>query len=155
MALPAVPDPNAALAGRPDLAELAAAASHARSRAYAPYSGFLVGAALRGKSGRVYTGVNVENASFPVSICAERAALVHAVSEGEQAFDEIAVATDAREPAAPCGLCRQMLAEFGLDLEVTVVGAQGVAWRRPLGELLPHAFTPGSFEPRPARLAGH
>ncbi|MFZ4578897.1 MAG: cytidine deaminase [Myxococcota bacterium] len=137
---------------RPDLAEVVKAAVDVRRHAYAPYSGFLVGAALRTKSGRIFTGVNVENASFPVTICAERSALVAAVTQGEREFDEVAVVTDAAEPAAPCGLCRQMLAEFGVDLWVTVIGRQGPAYRVRLSELLPHAFTPGAFEPRPAPL---
>lgn len=141
------------LLDRPDLVEMIALAVEARQRAYAPYSGFLVGAALRTKSGKIYLGVNVENASFPVSICAERSALVAAVSQGDREFDEVVVVTDAAEPAAPCGLCRQMLAEFGLDLGVTVVGRAGPAFRLPLRELLPHAFTPGAFEPRPSPLA--
>jgi cytidine deaminase len=145
-------DPKGVIAERVDLAPLVDAAVAARARAYAPYSGFTVGAALRCRSGAVYIGVNVENASFPVCICAERSALVAAVSNGETDFDEIAVATDAHEPAAPCGICRQMLAEFGLDLGVTVVGREGVAWRTTLAQLLPHAFTPGSFEPRPSHL---
>jgi cytidine deaminase len=100
---------------RPDLMPLIEAAMDVRAKAYAPYSGFLVGAALRTRAGKVYVGVNVENASFPVCICAERAALVAAVSQGDREFDEIVVVTDAKEPAAPCGICRQMLAEFGLD----------------------------------------
>jgi cytidine deaminase len=140
---------------RPDLMPLIEAAMDVRAKAYAPYSGFLVGAALRTRAGKVYVGVNVENASFPVCICAERAALVAAVSQGDREFDEIVVVTDAKEPAAPCGICRQMLAEFGLDLGVTVCGRQGPAFRMPLRELLPHAFTPGAFEPRPSPIAEH
>lgn len=148
--LPVIPD---FIRDQPDLGELVRMAIAVRQKAYAPYSGFLVGAALRSRSGRIFVGVNVENASFPVGICAERSALVAAVSQGEREFDEIAVVTDAKEPAAPCGLCRQMLAEFGLGLGVTVVGRQGPAWRVTLGELLPHAFTPGAFEPRPGQFS--
>ena len=143
----------ALLRDRPDLAPLIEAAVAARSRAYAPYSGFPVGAALRTRDGRIYVGVNVENASFPVTICAERSALVAAVSLGDREFEEIVVVTDAAGPAAPCGLCRQMLAEFGLDLGVTAVGMEGPAWRLPLRDLLPVAFTAGSFEPRPTAFA--
>jgi len=136
---------------RPDLVELIAAATEARTRAYAPYSGFLVGAALRTREGRIHVGVNVENASYPVGFCAERSAIAAAVSLGDRQFTEVAVVTDAVEPAAPCGICRQTLAEFGLHLGVTVVGRSGPAYRMVLRELLPHAFTPGAFEPRPGR----
>ena len=73
-----------------------------------------------------------------------------AVTAGARAFDEVVVVTDAEAPAAPCGMCRQFLAEFGLDLGVTVVGREGPAWRQTIRQLLPHAFTPGSFEPRPS-----
>ncbi len=141
------------LVQRKDLVPLVEAATAVRSHAYAPYSGFLVGAALRTRAGKIYVGVNVENASFPVGSCAERSALVAAVSQGERDFDEIVVVTDAKEPAAPCGNCRQMLAEFGLDLGVTVCGRDGPAYRMRLGELLPNAFTPGAFEPRPSPIA--
>ena len=88
-------------------------ANEARRRAYAPYSKYRVGAALRTKSGRVYTGVNVENAAYPVSICAERTAVFKAVSEGEREFEVMAVVTD--NGGSPCGSCRQVMAEFGLD----------------------------------------
>lgn len=148
--LPKLP---AFLVQRPDLLPLIEAATAVRPNAYAPYSGFAVGAALRTRSGKVYVGVNVENASFPVGNCAERSALVAAVTQGDRDFDEIVVVTDAKEPAAPCGNCRQMLAEFGLDLGVTVCGRGGPAYRLRLGELLPHAFTPGAFEPRPSPIA--
>lgn len=137
---------------RTDLHDLVDAAIAARKHAYAPYSGFAVGAALRSTDGRVFCGVNVESASFPVGICAERSAIVAAVTAGARAFDEVVVVTDAALPAAPCGMCRQFLAEFGLDLGVTVVGGNGPAWRETIRQLLPHAFTPGSFEPRPSWL---
>ena len=138
------------LRDRRDLHDLVDAAIAARKNAYAPYSGFQVGAALRSTDGRVFCGVNVESASFPVGICAERSAIVAAVTAGARAFDEVVVVTDAEAPAAPCGMCRQFLAEFGLDLGVTVVGREGPAWRQTIRQLLPHAFTPGSFEPRPS-----
>lgn len=142
---------GAALADQPQWVELLLQASEVRERAYAPYSGFAVGAALRSRSGRVYLGVNVENASYPVGCCAERSAVCAAVTAGERAFDVIAIVTDASHPAAPCGLCRQNLAEFGLDLRVVLGSVHGQVWHAPLRELLPSAFTPDSFEPRPGR----
>lgn len=136
------------------LAELVEQAVEVRARAWAPYSGFRVGAALRGQSGRVYLGVNVENASYGVAICAERTAIVSAVAQGERRFTEIAIVTDAETPAAPCGICRQTLAEFALaepgqDLAVTLVGLNGRVTQVRLSALLPMAFTPRSFQVRP------
>lgn len=140
---------QAALQDEPDLLQLVEQAAEIRLRAYAPYSGFWVGAALRTTSGRVHLGVNVENASYPVGCCAERSAVCAAVTAGDRRFDVIAIVTDAEKPAAPCGLCRQNLAEFGLDLQVILASVGGGLWRTRLRDLLPHAFTPDSFEPRP------
>ncbi len=98
--------------------------------------------------GRVYTGVNVENASFPVTICAERGALMAAIADGARRFSSMAVVTDATEPAAPCGMCRQMLVEFGLELQVLTAGRGGPSALLPLTELLPLAFVRSSFELR-------
>ena len=119
--------------------ELIAHAAEFRSRAYAPYSGFAVGAALLGKSGRVYGGVNVENAAYPVGICAERTAIAAAVTAGERAFEAIAIIADSPAPCAPCGMCRQMLAEFPLA-RVILANTAGVVHVLTPAELLPHAF---------------
>ena len=146
----------AVLQDNPQLAELVAQAVEVRERAWAPYSGFRVGAALRGESGQIYLGVNVENASYGVAICAERTAIVTAVAQGERRFREIAIVTDAATPAAPCGICRQMLAEFALaepgqDLLVTLVSLNGQVAQLALSALLPLAFTPRSFQVRPSQ----
>jgi len=116
-------------------------AIEARQHAYAPYSDYRVGAALRTKTGRVFTGVNVENAAYPTSICAERTAVFKAVSEGEREFEIIAVVTD--NGGSPCGSCRQVLSEFGLDTRVILADGQGKVVRETtVGELLPDAFQP-------------
>lgn len=116
-------------------------AAEARRRAYAPYSNYRVGAALRTKSGRVFTGVNVENAAYPTGICAERVAVFKAISEGEREFEAIAVVT--ANGGSPCGACRQVLAEFGLETAVLIADAQGRLLRElMLADLLPEAFQP-------------
>lgn len=116
-------------------------ANEARRRAYAPYSNYPVGAALRTKTGRVFTGVNVENAAYPTSICAERTAVFKAVSEGEREFEVIAIVTD--NGGSPCGSCRQVLAEFGLDtLVVFADGNNTIVRETTVRELLPDAFEP-------------
>ena len=114
----------------------------ARLKAYAPYSQYRVGAALLGKSGRIYSGCNVENASLGATICAERTAVVKAVSEGETSFQALVVATDGQEPGAPCGICRQFLAEFGLDLILILVNLNGKKVETTLAQYLPGAFGP-------------
>ena len=120
---------------------LVEAARAVRQLAYAPYSRFLVGAALEAEDGSVFVGCNVENASYSVTICAERGALAAAVSAGARRFRRIAIATDAEPPTPPCGACRQALAEFGEELEVVSVGSKQIRhWT--IRELLPDAFTP-------------
>ncbi|HEX7336997.1 MAG TPA: cytidine deaminase [Gemmatimonadales bacterium] len=120
---------------------LIAAARGAQTRAYAPYSHFRVGAALESTDGAVFLGCNVENASYGLTICAERAAVFAAVSAGVTRFRRAVVVSDVDPPAAPCGACRQVLAEFGLDLPIDGVGLKtAVKWR--LSELLPAAFGP-------------
>lgn len=120
------------------LIDLAAAAGR---RAYAPYSKYLVGAALRTKSGRIYTGCNVENAAYPDSICAERVAIFKAVSDGEKEFEIIVVVSI--NGGSPCGSCRQVMAEFGLDTMIVLADFNGhVVQETTVGGLLPAAFTP-------------
>jgi cytidine deaminase len=116
-------------------------ANEARRRAYVPYSNYPVGAALRTKSGRLFTGCNVENAAYPASMCAERVAIYKAVSEGEKEFDVIAVVTP--NGGTPCGACRQVMAEFGLDTFVLVANGEGrLVQETTVAGLLPGAFTP-------------
>jgi cytidine deaminase len=122
-----------------DREKLVSQAQAARERAYAPYSGYTVGAALLGKSGHVYTGSNVENAVYPLCTCAERVAVVKAVSEGERAFDALAVATE--NGGAPCGSCRQILREFGEETVVLIADASGAYRETTVAELLPDSFS--------------
>lgn len=121
-------------------ARLEEAGESARAAAYAPYSGFRVGAALRSADGRIFAGCNVENASYPVGTCAERVALGAAVAAGARAFDRLYLCSDAAGPVSPCGMCRQALHEFAPDLSIVSRGTVGeaVSWR--LAELLPAAF---------------
>ena len=134
-------------------AELLALARRARENAYAPYSGFAVGAALLGADGRVYTGCNVENAAYPVACCAERTALFRAVAEGAREFTAIAVAggrvgDKAEASCPPCGVCRQALAEF-CDLEtfrVYLAAPGGGVEETTLGALLPRAFARANLD---------
>ncbi len=120
-------------------------ALEARKWVYAPYSNYPVGAALLTASGRVYDGVNVENAAYPTSMCAERVAVFKAVSEGELQFEAIAVVT--RDGGSPCGSCRQVLSEFGLETIVLIADDQGnVISETTVDELLPGAFGPSNLK---------
>jgi cytidine deaminase len=122
-------------------AALGARAAQARQWAYAPYSHYPVGAALLTGPGKVYDGVNVENAAYPVTICAERTAAVKAISEGEREF--VAIAVSSQNGGMPCGSCRQVLREFGLETLVVIVDGDGQVLRRTsVGALLPDSFGP-------------
>ena len=110
-----------------------------RTKAHVPYSRFAVGAALVGKSGKVYCGCNVENLSYGLTICAERNAVFAAVASGEREFERIAIVADSKTPVTPCGACRQVLAEFCPELEVVTANLQGERFEAKLSELLPRA----------------
>ena len=121
--------------------ELVQAAIDAGANAYAPYSNYAVGAALLTESGEIFTGVNVENAAYPTAMCAERVAVFKAVSEGDRQFTAIAVVTV--NGGTPCGSCRQVMAEFGLDTEVLIANVKGeILERTDVAALLPGAFLP-------------
>ena len=127
--------------------ELIQSALSVRHHAYAPYSQYAVGAALLEANGKIFTGVNVENASYPLSMCAERNAVFKAVSEGRNQFLAIAVASD--NGGTPCGACRQVLSEFGPDIAVLVLNAAGeVTLEASVADLLPHAFSPNLLKER-------
>ncbi|NOY79041.1 MAG: cytidine deaminase [Calditrichaeota bacterium] len=115
-------------------------AKDAQKEAIAPYSNFNVGAALLTKSGKVYSGINIESSSYSLTICAERVALFKALSEGERDFDSIAIVTDADELCPPCGACRQVLWDFAPDLKVILANKKGDVKEYELRELFPAAF---------------
>jgi cytidine deaminase len=129
---------------RPNETDLIAAATSAMERAYAPYSRFRVGAAVRA-GGSIYTGANVENASYGLTICAERAAVFAAASAGERRIDAVAIVTPTAEPTTPCGACRQVLREFGSDMDVISATPGGTVARYRLEALLPAAFGPADL----------
>lgn len=138
--------PAPAGAPAPDAEALAAAAFAALDRAYAPYSGFRVGAALWSDDGRVFIGCNVENASYPASLCAERAAIAAALVAGARRLSFLMLASDAHEPAPPCGVCRQVLAELAPKLQIESRTRGGASARWALASLLPHPFSPQSLD---------
>ncbi|HYK82938.1 MAG TPA: cytidine deaminase [Gemmatimonadales bacterium] len=126
-------------------AELVRRAREVQRHAYCPYSEFAVGAALEAADGRVFVGTNVESASYGLTICAERMALGAAVAGGARTFKRLVVATNVDPPASPCGACRQLLAEFGLDLEVIAAGPR-TERRWTLRALLPDAFAKATLD---------
>lgn len=120
---------------------LVVAAREARERAVATYSGFRVGAALEAADGTIITGCNIENASYGLTICAERVAMFKALSEGYRTFVRIAVVADTEAPTSPCGACRQILWEFGPDLVVVLANLSAITATHRMADLLPHAFS--------------
>jgi cytidine deaminase len=120
--------------------KLIEAATKAKEKAYAPYSNFRVGAALL-SDGKIYSGFNIENASYSLTICAERVAAVNAIVDGSKGFEKIAVASDGKDFIVPCGACLQFLAEFSKDMEVILINAKGDAKVTTLKELLPSPFS--------------
>jgi cytidine deaminase len=130
-----------------DWQPLIEAALSARERAYAPYSKYQVGAALLGREGTVFTGANVENRIYGLTLCAERSALVAAVSAGVTRFDALVIATDSAPPAAPCGQCRDSLAEFAIELPILLINTSGEQSARELADLLPEPFRLGGKLP--------
>ena len=119
---------------------LVTAARQARETAVAPYSKFKVGAALETADGTIITGCNIENASYGLTICAERVAMFKALSDGHRRFTRMVVVADTAEPTSPCGACRQVLWEFGRDLEIVLANLTEVTGRHQMAELLPMAF---------------
>jgi len=115
-------------------------AEKARKRAYTPYSKFKVGAAVLSTGGKIFTGCNIENASFGMSVCAERVAIFKAISEGSTKFEAIAVIGDTDKPCSPCGACRQVISEFGEEIFLIMVNLKGDVKIKKIGELLPEAF---------------
>ena len=123
-----------------DYDKLVAAAKQARENAHAPYSNFRVGAALRAKSGQVYTGCNVENSTYGPTVCAERVAIFKAISEGERGFDAIAVVADTPKPTPPCGACRQLIWEFCGDVDIILANLKGQVEVVRTSAILPRPF---------------
>lgn len=128
--------------------ELIDLARRAREKAYVPYSGFPVGAALVAEDGTVFTGCNIENASYGLALCAERTAIFKMASEGHHAISAIAVIADTDGPVSPCGACRQVMAEFaGNGVRVILTNLKGEVQVTTVGDLLPGAFRPGDLPP--------
>ena len=129
-----------------DWVALEAAAREVRENAYAPYSSYFVGAALLGEDGVIYRGANVENASYGLCLCAERAAIGTAVANGVRAYRALVVVTQGPKPAAPCGMCRQVLAETGPSFPIRCISVDGDQIETSVRELLPHAFDSAYLE---------
>lgn len=126
-----------------DREQLVDAAISSRQQAYVPYSRFQVGAALEGRSGRIYTGFNIENAAYSMCNCAERTALFSAYAQGEREFTALAVVADTAGPVSPCGACRQVISELcGPDMEIILANMKGDRQRTRVRDLLPGAFAP-------------
>jgi len=123
-----------------DSEALVEAARRARERAVADYSGFKVGAAIETTDGQIVTGCNIENATYGLTICAERVAIFKALSEGHRSFSRLAVVADTEEPTPPCGACRQIIWEFAGDIEIILVNLHAVTARHAMRTLFPHAF---------------
>ena len=131
---------------QPDYAALAAAALEARSLAYVPYSHFAVGAAVLTSSGRIFRGANIENAAYPMTMCAERVALFNAYAANERKIVAIAVVTPTDDVASPCGACRQVMWELAGNTTVVLLNTHGQQWITTMKELLPHGFGPTQLE---------
>ena len=130
--------------------DLLSAAIYARQKAYAPYSGFKVGAALRGSAGEIFSGCNVENASYGLTFCAERTTVCTAVAAGIRTFTQMVIVADSETPCPPCGACRQFLFEFAPNLELWVANLSGETKFYRLSDLLPEAFGPAFIQlPKP------
>ena len=131
------------------LRELFEKAARARTHSYSPYSAYAVGAAVRLKNGRIYSGCNVENSTYGATTCAEQIAIYKAVSEeGKIEIADVLVITESDPPASPCGICRQVIAEFGLGAEVHCFNPEGKVRSHKLSDLLPDAFTPAHLDVR-------
>ena len=130
---------------------LVAAARDVQRRALCPHSRVPVGCALLDGEGRVWTGANVENASYTLGLCAERVALFHALAQGARGFRRAAIVTDARDPTPPCGACRQVLFEFAPELALLLVAGDGSRRSFTIRELLPHGFDASFLDPAPTR----
>ena len=120
--------------------KLVSKAKEARGNSYSPYSHFRVGAALQTEDGRIYTGCNIESSSYGLTICAERVALYKALSSGDRSFQRMVIVSDAEDFCPPCGACRQVIWDFGKDLEIILVNKKGEQQRRNITDLYPHAF---------------
>lgn len=115
-------------------------AEKARKKAYTPYSKFNIGAAILSSDGKIFTGCNIENVSFGLTVCAERVAILKAISEGSSKFEAIAIVGDTKRPCSPCGACRQVISEFGKDIKIIMSNLKGDIKIKKIDELLPEAF---------------